>query len=167
MFEFVKSITVFIFIITVFGGIISNEKYKTYFDFISGLIIILLVISPVVSFLNGDEDLYRNIQSQLFNADMTDAKREIKIAEGSFGDMVRNGIEEDIKETILQMGQKYNVEICKLDIEMNDEQGDIKVDSVDISLKKGEEYSKKNIGMLKTDICDYLLIGKEKISICG
>ena len=62
MFEFVKSITVFIFITTVFGGIISNEKYKTYFDFISGLIIILLVISPVVSFLNGDEDLYRNIR---------------------------------------------------------------------------------------------------------
>ena len=167
MFEFVKSITVFIFITTVFGGIISNEKYKTYFDFISGLIIILLVISPVVSFLNGDEDLYRNIQSQLFNADMTDAKREIKIAEGSFGDMVRNGLEEDIERTILQMGKKHDIDICEVDIELDNEETDVKVDSAVIRLKEGGEYSKKNIGMLKKDICDYLLIGKEKISICG
>ena len=98
---------------------------------------------------------------------MADAKREIKIAEGSFGDLVRNGIEEDIERTILQMGKKHDIDICEVDIELDNEETDVKVDSAVIRLKEGGEYSKKNIGMLKKDICDYLLIGKEKISICG
>ena len=59
MHEFIQNILIYVVIITVLRGIITNDIYKQYFKFVSGLVMILLMMLPVLNFIYDDGERYR------------------------------------------------------------------------------------------------------------
>ena len=48
----IQSVLVYILIVTVLRGIVKNPRYGQYFQFFSGVILILILISPVFIFVS-------------------------------------------------------------------------------------------------------------------
>ena len=63
--EFVQNILIYTIIITVLRGLITGPKYRQYFQFFSGVILILLFLGPVLSLFRSDRDWYRVLEEKL------------------------------------------------------------------------------------------------------
>lgn len=136
MADFIKSILVFVLIVTVMKGIINNDSFRMYFKFFSGLVLILLMASPLISFLSGGDNWYRLLEEAIFKFELEGVNDELDIADGKFEDIVREGCKEDIGKQIKKMAQKRNLDVGDIEVKLDSGSDSIKIASVDIGLKK-------------------------------
>lgn len=65
MLHIVKNITIFVLLFSIVSNLFSKSKYQKYFDFVQGIILILLVITPLFTkFADGnllDDLLQKNV----------------------------------------------------------------------------------------------------------
>lgn len=53
----VKNITIFVLLFSVVSNLFSQSKYRQYFDFIQGIVILILVMTPLFSSFTSEEFL--------------------------------------------------------------------------------------------------------------
>ena len=53
--DWIKSIAYYVIVVSVFQGILPDNKYKKYVQLFTGLLLLLLIVSPLVR-LTGQED---------------------------------------------------------------------------------------------------------------
>ena len=54
--EWIRQIIIYVILVTVLRGLIMKPQYEQYFRFFSGIVLILLVVSPVLRVLHQDTD---------------------------------------------------------------------------------------------------------------
>ena len=55
--EWIRQIIIYVILVTVLRGLIMKPQYEQYFRFFSGIVLILLVVSPVLRVLHQDLSL--------------------------------------------------------------------------------------------------------------
>ena len=65
----IQSVLVYILIVTVLRGIVKNPRYGQYFQFFSGVILILILISPVLSLFRSEDGWYRYLEENMLQLD--------------------------------------------------------------------------------------------------
>lgn len=65
MLHTVKNITIFILLFSVVSNLFSQSKYRQYFDFIQGIVILILVMTPLFSSLTSEEFLDRCLSENM------------------------------------------------------------------------------------------------------
>lgn len=98
--EFVQNILVYVIIITVLRGLITDAKYQQYFQFFSGVILILLFLTPVLSFLDSDGDWYQILEQKLMQMDLDEIRGEMKVAQEGFEQVLCSRYEEAVEEQV-------------------------------------------------------------------
>lgn len=72
--DWIKSIAYYVIIVSVFQGILPDNKYKKYVQLFTGLILLLLILSPIVK-LTGQEatiaSLVMDHAEEILNGDFT------------------------------------------------------------------------------------------------
>ena len=117
---FIKSVLVFTLIVTVMKGLINSDSFRMYFKFFSGLVLILLMISPLVNFLSGDGAWYSMLEQEIFNFNLEGINDELEVADGKFEEIIREECKEDIKEQVRKLAEKRNIDINDIDIKFLD-----------------------------------------------
>ncbi len=138
MTDFVKSILVFVLIVTVMKGIINNESFKMYFKFFSGLVLVLLMVSPLVSFLTGGDEWYELITQEIFNFELDSVSDELNIADGKFEEIIREGCKEDIEEQIVKMANERDIAVKNIETTLDTDSSSIQLAAVDIEIGLSE-----------------------------
>ncbi len=130
---FIKSVLIFTLAVTLMKSLVNNESFRIYFKFFSGLVLILLMVSPLINFLSGDGSWYSRLEEEIFNFNLEGINDELKVADGIFEEIIREECKENIKEQIKNLAQKRNVNIADIDIVLDEKSNSIQVVSVDIS----------------------------------
>ncbi len=190
--QLVQNILVYVVIVTVLRGLISNPKYSQYFQFFSGVIMILLMMSPILTVFQYENEWYSILEEKVLKMDLDHIKEEMNIADGRFEEMVREEYKETVKKQVMMMAEEngLNAEEVLVDINQGDEEWQIQ----EISVKSGtvlgdqkeqeklsveavqiEGDKQKNINYpmedykyskrLKKQICNYFAIGEDKVHI--
>ena len=178
-----------IFFITAVEMLLPNDSLKKYAKFVLGLILITVVISPIIKFINKDfniNDYANNITSFMSNKSyekkVTNYKDEnLKNTLDAFKTNVQITCEKELKNkfpygdyTVLLDAQydkiKENFVIKSVKVGIKDN-GVAKIKKVDINLKNTTVSDMENISDNKTnEIINYLSknlnISKNIISIC-
>ena len=145
--EFVQNILIYVIIITVLRGLITNARYQQYFQFFSGVVLILLFLSPVLSFLQGDREWFHILEEKLLQMDMADIQGEMKVAEQDFEKMLQSRYEEVVREQVELIAREKGVSIEDTQVVLEKEGDTWKVAKVQgrISEEDGKEgaYSKE------------------------
>ena len=131
--DFIKSILIFVILGTILKELINNEKYKGYFRFFNGLVLILIVVSPLSSFILGSDKWYNTLEKELFEADIEDVSAQLNLADGSLEEVIKKGCREDIEEQIIKLASKRGLSVSSVYVELEGSE-DISVKSVDIEL---------------------------------
>lgn len=129
---FIKSVLIFTLAVTLMKSLVNNESFKIYFKFFSGLVLILLMLSPLINFLSGDGSWYSRLEEEIFNFNMEGINDELKVADGMFEEIIKEECKENIKGQIENLAQKRNVNIADIDIMLDEKSSSIQVVSVDI-----------------------------------
>lgn len=93
-------------IITVLRGLIADSKFQQYFQFFSGVILILIFLVPVLAFFRGDESFYHVLEQNLVQMDLADIKKEMRVAEDGFERVLCRRYEEELKEQVELLAQQ-------------------------------------------------------------
>lgn len=75
----VKNITVFILLFSIISNLFSKSQYGKYFEFIQGLIIIILVMAPLLSWLSGGGILDWRLEENMNAAEEESFRDELKM----------------------------------------------------------------------------------------
>lgn len=134
MADFIKNVLVFTLIVTVMKGMVNSDSFRMYFKFFSGLVLILLMLSPLVNFLSGGSSWYSLLEQEIFNFGMEGINDELGVADGMFGEIVREECKEEIKEQAKKLAENRNMDVKNIDVGLSEKDGSLQVVSVDIEL---------------------------------
>ena len=202
MHQFIQNILIYVVIITVLRGIITNDIYKQYFKFVSGLVMILLMISPILNFIYDDGEWYKKIEETIMQSDIEDVNDELKAADGGFEDMIIKNCKSEIEDKVEKMAEKEGVRTGDIDVDIKKEDDEISLCSIDVEViknnkdvyQKGDSEENKSDSIqvdaikigevgksektsdnkqklsdsekkLKSDICDYFVLGKDRVTL--
>lgn len=77
--ETVKNITVFILLFSIISNLFSKSQYGKYFEFIQGLIIIVLIMSPLLSWLSDGGKFDRRLEENINAVEEESIRDELKM----------------------------------------------------------------------------------------
>lgn len=139
--EFVQNILIYTIIIAVLRGLINGPKYRQYFQFFSGVILILLFLGPIFSFFRSDRDWYHVLEEKFLQMDLADIRGEMKVAEEGFEQMLRRRYEETVREQVELLAQERGVSLEDTQVTLKKEGNDWAVAEVSgrITGEMGEE----------------------------
>ncbi len=136
MAAFVKSVLIFTLLVTVMKGLINSDSFRMYFKFFSGLVLILLMLTPLVNFLSGGSSWYSLLEQEIFNFNLEGINDELEVADGKFEEIIREECKKDIEKQIIKLADNRGIVIEDIDIGLGNQDGSIQVNSVDISINK-------------------------------
>lgn len=136
----VKDIAIIFVLISLIEIILPNDNMKRYIDMVTGLLVLTVIISPFVKFIQRDFSLDRevlNLAVQQINADYTADPKLLELQEKQIKDMYIGIIKEEILELV---NTSTECEIDSINLSIYEEEknyGQIK--EVEIVLKKIRE----------------------------
>lgn len=191
--EVIQSILVYVVIVSVLRGLITNPKYSQYFQFFSGIVMILLMLSPLLSLLQYENTWYDILEENVLKMDLDEIKGEMKIADNSFQDMVQEEYVDTVAKQVTAMAQEKGIELedvtvtlnqdseewqiaeitAKTNADTNTEDADnrISIETIQIGEEKLEkdiantEDNSKTANSLRQQISNYFVIGEDKVHL--
>lgn len=185
--ELVQSILVYVVIVSMLKGLISNPKYSQYFQFFSGIIMILIMLSPILSLLNQENGWYDILEENILQMDLENVKAEMEIADGRFEEMVEKEYEETAAKQVVLMAEKEGILIESAEVEVTQEDGELTIGKITVvagerealetdaysieTIRIGEEKKvqeedhSKTARVLRRKLCDCFAVGEEQVQI--
>ena len=182
--EFIKNILVYVIIVSMLKGLVTNPKYRQYFQFLSGLIMIMLMLTPILSLFDGENRWYMTLEKRLLQMDLTEVEEQMKIADGTFEEAVEKRYRQTVAAQVKTLAKEKKVEVKEADVTLKkdsnawtiqeitlvtkkDTESDLSVEAVrmetDCEVKK-EDTSRK-ARSLRRQICDHFVLGEDKVHI--
>lgn len=149
MADFIKSVLIFTLLVTVMKGLINSESFRMYFKFFSGLVLILLMITPLVNFLSGDNGWYSLLEQEIFNFNLEGINDELEVADGKFEEIIREQCKKDIKEQVIKLADNRGINIKNIDISLGEQDNSIQISSIDININKENKTNYQDINTIQ------------------
>ena len=187
--QLVQNILVYVVIVSVLKGLITNPKYSQYFQFFSGIIMILLLMSPVLTVLKYESRWYDILEEKVLQMDLDGIKEEMKIADEKFAGMVEEEYKQALRGQVENMAEVHGVGIKEADVEITWSGEEWEIEEVSVITEEAsqtgqqedrisietvetwkdnkirQENTSKNAKALRKDICSSFVVGEDKVHI--
>lgn len=133
--QIVQNILVYVVMVTVLKGLVGNEGFLEIFRFVSGMILILLCVSPILGVVSGDQAWVRRLQKNIFQEDLAQLEQEAQLAEGSFEEILLRECEAQLEQQLQELAQTQGEQVGEVEVDMEkNEEGDLAVAAVSMSV---------------------------------
>ena len=117
LYEWVRNIVIYLILNTIIMNLLGNNSYKKYISIVSGMILLLIVVSPFLKLLKLDGIMDYYLNSNIYQADVDDFQKELRVMEKKQKDEVfsdfKNRISEQVADILLKDGlYLYNLEVA-------------------------------------------------------
>lgn len=184
--ELVQGILVYIVIVSALKGLITSPKYSQYFQFFSGIVMILLLLTPILSVFDFETEWYQVLEEKILQMDLAEIEEEMQIADDRFADMLekeyqktaaeqiramaeQNGVfVEDAGVTLKRNGEEWAIEEITVTRKQTQEDGQgLSVEAVQMEGERqtAKEDTSKKAESLRKQICSYFVIGEDRVHI--
>ncbi|MCD7824408.1 MAG: stage III sporulation protein AF [Clostridiaceae bacterium] len=184
--ELIQNILIYLILVSLLRGLITNPKYQQYFQFFSGLILMLLLLSPVISLMEGEEGWFALLQENVLQMDLDEVKGEMAVAEGKFTDVLEKEYQEVVEEQVEALAREQGMVLEDTVVELEKEEEEYRIASIsgrvseaetDLSdravetiqigedQKLSEEDDSKKAKKLQKKLCSQFLVGEEQVHL--
>lgn len=175
VYGWVKNLVCFYIFITAILHLLPKESYRKYIRFFTGLLLVILVLTPIFSLLRDREDLYEKIEQAGFFQEMENLKLDTAYLESSQQEIYREEYEKAICMDMEQMVQRQELKAKKVEVSLTE---DCQVEHIYIEvefLDENEGYLEKAafsegteypaVYELQKELQDFYQVEKEQIEI--
>lgn len=116
IYSWIKCLAIFYILLTMLLHLVPTEKYQRYVRFFMGLLLIVMLLTPVLSILKNTKtlaesflDIYRQEEEQRFMLEMENLQKSL----------LEKGVEDQLEKNIQEFFKKKGIEVlaCKVHIE--------------------------------------------------
>jgi len=184
--ELVQNILVYVVIVSVLRGLITNPKYSQYFQFFSGVIMLLLMLAPILSFFQYENQWYEMLEEKILQMDLSDVESEMEIADDRFAAIIKEEYQETAEKQIVELAAQKGITVEEASVSLQEGEGEWEIaeisvklgdapkENVDFSVETAQieerrqdawENTSKAAKSLQKQICNYFVIRKDKVHI--
>lgn len=161
--EWIQRIAIYIVLVTVLRSLISRPQYQQYFRFVSGLILILLLITPVVGVLGDDSKLYEILNRHLYQLDLEDIKSSLQLAEGQRKELIREEYRRSLSIQVTDLAEQQGLSVQEVRVTLGAED---EVTALEIHMASQQQSpSKAELREFRGLLQQYYQLGEESVVI--
>lgn len=127
--KWVCDTTVYLILITIILQVIP-KRFRKYISFFTGVLLIILVISPVTGLFNADSALADYFEIEEMRQALSDMEDMIKFTENVSEEKLIENYSEQIKNKLAELIRGYGFRIIDVKVEWNLEAGEEKYGSI-------------------------------------
>lgn len=140
VYEWVRNIVIYLILNTIIMNLLGNSSYKKYVSIVSGMILLLIVLSPFLKLLNmeGIMDYYLN--SNIYQIEARNFESELKLMEEKQREEVFADYKDNIRDQVEELVSEEGLYIYEFDLVMNmDEESENFGKITDINIEASHE----------------------------
>lgn len=148
---YVKNIFCLYLLISVFDNLIANEKYKKYIRLFTGLILLAVILSPVLSIMDIDGFIKGLAGVENDYAISADVQKSILAAEAEKNQEIINTYLSELAAQVNEITMEFDLEVLDYDIRINQDETDEDFGSIQIMQLVLGEYDDGKIAIQKVE----------------
>lgn len=157
VYNWIRNIVIYMILNTIIMNLLGNKSYKKYVSIVSGMILVLIVISPLIKVMKLEDKLDYFLQYNNFSIETSDFENQIKQVEEDQEDVVFAEYEKKIKTQVKELltNDKVYVKTCNITIDKKTDSstfGEIVGMDITASVEETEEVSGNSIQIEGIDI---------------
>lgn len=121
VYGWVKNIVCFYIFITAVLHLLPKESYRKYVRFFTGLLLAILVLTPVLSLVGNSENLYEKIEQIGFFQEMENLKLDTAYLEASQQKIYQEEYEKTICMDIEQIAKRQELQAKRVEVSLTEE----------------------------------------------
>ena len=121
VYSWVKNLVCFYIFMTAILHLLPKESYRKYVRFFTGLLLVILVLTPVLSLLGDKENLYDKISQTGFFQELDNLKLDTAHLEESQQEIYRKEYEKTIGMDIEQIARREELEVKEVSVQLTEE----------------------------------------------
>lgn len=165
IYQAVKSIVIFLLLVTVLSNLLGQSSYKKYINIFVGLVLIIIVLTPILNIINSTDKVDQYFNQNMYKFNAQDMSEQLASADDSYKKIILKEYKESIEKQIQSELDSHKLTMEKVDITINEE-----VDSQDcgkilsLAVTATKESTKKKENTLDIDEVDQVIIDKIDIN---
>lgn len=121
IYDWVKNIVFFLFLISIINNLIGESSYRKYVNLVTGMILIILIISPITDLFSINEKIDYYFSKSTFEADTENINNKfIKIESEQRASIVKK-YKKEIEEQTARLLEKKALYISSLEVKISEE----------------------------------------------
>jgi len=100
IFEWIRNIVIYVVLNTIIMNLLGNSSYKKYVSIVSGMILVLIVITPVIKLLQLEPNFNFFFKSNDFAIEASEFEMELRQMEEEQVSMIFKEYEQKIKNQV-------------------------------------------------------------------
>lgn len=120
IYGWVKNLVCFYIFVTAVLHLLPKESYQKYVKFFTGMLLVILVVTPVFSLMRNKENLYSRIEQAGFFQELENLKRDTAYLESSQQQIYRSEYEKAISMDVEQIAKRQELEIKKIEVHLTE-----------------------------------------------
>lgn len=152
IYEWIRSIVIYMILNTIIMNLIGKSSYKKYISVISGMILVLIIITPILEIMNIEETIDLYIASNDVSMEAASFKDSLRKMEEDKIDEIFAEYKENIWNDIETILQEDGLKLADLSIEINRDENSSTfghINKMNIKMKKEEEADSKEEEFIK------------------
>lgn len=120
IYSWVKNIIIFLILTTIITNLLGKSTYKKYVDLITGIILVILVISPLLKLFHLQETLDYYFSANFLMAEAEDINIKFKDVEEGQMNVIFSEYKQEIKKQVSNLLEKENLYVVNFEIIIDD-----------------------------------------------
>ena len=142
---------------TIIMNLLGNKSYKKYVSIASGMILVLIVVSPLIKVFKLQENLDYFLESNTFTMDTSDFKNKLSQVEEDQNDKIYSEYKGQIKKQVKELLLQNNVYLKSMDVQIDSKTdsttyGQILKMNIKATTEDSSQASGENLNIDKVDI---------------
>jgi len=146
IYEWVRSIVIYMILNTVIMNLIGKSSYKKYISVISGMILVLIIITPILEIMKIEDTIDLYIASSDSSMEVASFKDSLRKMEEDKIDEIFAQYKENIWNDVETILQDEELKLADLSMEINQDENSPTfgyINKMNIKMKKEEEADSK------------------------
>lgn len=159
IYSWIKDIIIYLILITVVMNLLGKSNYKRYIGVFTGMILVILVVSPLIKFFHIENTLEYYFAANKYTIESEDISGKMVDMESQQQEIILKEYKNKIKEQVNQIVENQGLYPVSIEVEVYEEKensnfGTIKTISIVASREeeaKSEEGDTKNVDKVAID----------------
>lgn len=121
VYDWIKNIAFYIILVTTILNVLPEKKYQKYLKLLIGVLMIILIMSPVLQYLKIDKSLDLSFIKESYEQEMKDVEKNTDTYYTSQNSRLKEMYEDEIKSGIESLLQTHSLHLTDLTIQYNDD----------------------------------------------
>ena len=168
IFNWIRNVVIYMILNAIIMNLLGDKSYKKYVSIVSGMILVLIIISPLMNYMDLEDTLDYYLKANDFAVETSEFKNDLNRMEEAQSDAIFAEYKEKIKQQVEGMLREEKLKLISfnLTIDKNAQSptfGEIQHMDISAEIEKSEEEEEEQrLFVDKIDIASIRINKKEK-----